>query len=142
MNQISCIHSSFEEYLCCFQLLSTTNKAAMDIVGHVSLGYGKTSFGYMAKSGIAGSSDRSVSNFLRSLKNDFQRSSISLQSYHQRRSAPLFLSTSLPACAVPGGFDLSHSDNCKVESQRSQKAYSGTKRPSSVNGACLTGSLM
>jgi hypothetical protein len=48
----------------CFQLLAITNKAAMNIVEHVSLWYGGASFGYMTKSGIAGSSGRSISNFL------------------------------------------------------------------------------
>jgi hypothetical protein len=49
------IHSSVEEYLGSFQLLDIINKAAMNIVEHVSLLQVKTS-GYMPRRGIAGSS--------------------------------------------------------------------------------------
>jgi len=62
----------------------------------------------MPKSGIAGSSGRSISNFLRNFQIDFQGGCTSLQSS---------FSTSLPTYAVTWGFDLSHSDWCKVESQ-------------------------
>ena len=63
MDHIFCIHSSVVGYLGCFQLLAITNKAAMNIVEHVPLWHGGTSFGYIPKSGIAGSSGRSNSNF-------------------------------------------------------------------------------
>jgi hypothetical protein len=43
----------------------------------------------MPKSGIAGSSGRSISNFLRNPKIDFQSVYTSLQSYQQWRSVPL-----------------------------------------------------
>jgi hypothetical protein len=39
----------------------------MSIVEHVPLWHGGVSFGSIPKSGIAGSSDRSISNFLRNL---------------------------------------------------------------------------
>jgi hypothetical protein len=65
MNHIFCIHSSVEGHLDCFQLLVFMNKAAMNIVGHVSLLYSRESFGYMPRSGMAGSSGRTISNFLR-----------------------------------------------------------------------------
>jgi len=54
MNHIFCIHSSVEGHLGSFQLLATINKAAMNIVEHVSLLYVGASFGYMFMSGIAG----------------------------------------------------------------------------------------
>jgi hypothetical protein len=65
MNHISSIHSSVMGHLGCFQLLSLTNKAAMNIVEHMPLWPGGAPFGYIPKSSIAGSSGRSFSNFLR-----------------------------------------------------------------------------
>jgi hypothetical protein len=44
MYHIFCIHSSVEGHLDSFQLLATINKAAMNIVEHVSLLYYGTSF--------------------------------------------------------------------------------------------------
>ena len=60
-----------EGHLGCFQFLDITNKAAMNIVEHVPLWYGKTTFGYMPKSGIIGSSGRSISSFLKNSQIDF-----------------------------------------------------------------------
>jgi hypothetical protein len=65
MYQILCIYSSIEGYLCCFQVLAIIKKAAMNIVDHVSLLYVGASFGYMPRSGTAGSLGRIISNFLR-----------------------------------------------------------------------------
>jgi hypothetical protein len=67
-----CTHSSVEGHLGCFQLLAITNKAAINIVEQLSLWYGGTSLGYILRSGIAGSSGRTISNFLRNLQIDFQ----------------------------------------------------------------------
>ena len=64
-------------------------KAAMNIVEHMPLWHGGASFGYIPKSGIAGSSGRSISNFLRNLQIDFQSGCTSLQSHQQWRSVPL-----------------------------------------------------
>ena len=77
------------EHLACFQLLIITNKAAMNIVKHMPLWHGGASFGYIPKSGIAGSSGRSISNFLRNLQIHFQSGCTSLQSHHQWRSGLL-----------------------------------------------------
>jgi hypothetical protein len=63
MCHIFSIHSSVEEHLGSFQLLAIINKACINIVEHVSLYVGASS-GYMFRSGIARSSDRSMSNFL------------------------------------------------------------------------------
>ena len=89
MYHIFCIHSSVMGYKGCFQLLAITNKAALNIVGHVPLWHGETSFGYIPKSGIAGSLGRSISNFLRNLQTDFQSGCMSLHSYQQCWSVPL-----------------------------------------------------
>jgi hypothetical protein len=43
----------------------------MSIVEHVSLWHGRAFIGYIPKSGIAGSSGKSISNFLRNLQIDF-----------------------------------------------------------------------
>jgi len=83
----------------------------MNIVEHVSLIYVGVSFGYMPKRDIFGSSDIAMFNFLRNLQTDLQNGFSSLQSHE------LSFSTSSPASAVTGVFDLSHSDWCEVESQ-------------------------
>jgi hypothetical protein len=64
-----------------FQFLAIINKATMKIVEHVPLWDGGTSFGYIPKSGIAGSSGRSIPNFLRNLQIDFQSGCTSLLSH-------------------------------------------------------------
>jgi len=63
-------------------------KAGMHIVEHVSLLYVGASFGYMLRSGIAGSSGP-MSGFLRNYQTDFQNGCTSLQSHQQWRSVPL-----------------------------------------------------
>jgi hypothetical protein len=68
MNHIFCIHSSVLGHLSCFQLLTITNKATTNIVEHMPLWHGRTSFGYIPRSGIAGSLGRSSSNILRTLQ--------------------------------------------------------------------------
>jgi hypothetical protein len=64
MYHVFCIHSSVEGHLRSFQFLAIINMAAMNIVEHVSLLYVRTSFGYMSRSGIAGSSGCIMSSFL------------------------------------------------------------------------------
>jgi hypothetical protein len=53
----------------------------MNIVEHVFLLYVGASSGYMPRSGIAGSSGRTIYNFLRNLQIDFQSGYTSLQSH-------------------------------------------------------------
>jgi hypothetical protein len=65
MYHIFCIYSSVEGHLGSFQLLAIINKAAMNIVEHVSLLPVGTSSGYMPRKGIAGSSGSTMSYFLR-----------------------------------------------------------------------------
>ena len=80
MYHIFCIHSSVEGHLGSFQLLAIINKAAMNIVERVSLVQVGTSFGYMPRRGIAGSSGSTLSNGLRNRQTDFQSGCTSLQS--------------------------------------------------------------
>jgi hypothetical protein len=61
----------------------------MNMVEHVSLLNVGASFGYMPRSGIAGSSGRTISSFLRNHQTDFQSGCTSLQSYQQCRSGPI-----------------------------------------------------
>jgi hypothetical protein len=89
MYQIFCNHSFFEGHLGSFQLLATINKAAMNIVEHVSFLPVGTSSGYMFTRGIAGSFGSTMSTFLRNRQTDFQSGCTSLQSHQQRRSLPL-----------------------------------------------------
>ena len=76
------------ENLNSFQLLAIINKAAMNIEEHVSLLQVGASSGYMPRSGIAGSSGSTMSNFLRNRQTDFQNGCTSLQS-HRQLSIPL-----------------------------------------------------
>ena len=88
MHHIFCIHSSVEGHLCSLQRLAIINKAAMNIVEHVSLLPVGTS-GYMPRKGIAGSSDSTMASSLRNRQTDFQSGCTSLQSHQQWRNAPL-----------------------------------------------------
>ena len=65
-----CINSSVEGHLGSFHLLAVINKAAMNIVEHVSLLYIGASFVYMPSSGIDSYSGRTISNFLRNHQTD------------------------------------------------------------------------
>ena len=65
MYHVFCIHSSVEGHLGFFQILAIINRAAMNIVETGSLLNDEESFGYMTRSGIAGSSGYTMSNFLR-----------------------------------------------------------------------------
>jgi hypothetical protein len=89
MYHIFCIHSSVEGQLGSFQLLTIINKAAMNIVVDVSLLQVRASSWYMPRSGIAGSSSRTMSNFLTNHQTDFQSSCTGLQSHQQWRSVSL-----------------------------------------------------
>ena len=89
MYHIFCIYSSLEGHLGSVQLLAIINKAAMNIVEHVSFLLVGTSSGYMRRRGIAGSSDSTMSNFLRNRQTNFQSGCTSLQSHQQWRSVPL-----------------------------------------------------
>ena len=84
-----CIYCSVEGHLGSFQLLAIINIAAMNIVQHVPLLYVEACSGYIPRSGIAGTSGSTMSNFLRNCQTDFQRVYTTLQSHQQWRSVPL-----------------------------------------------------
>ena len=88
MYHIFLIHFSVEGHLGCFQVLAMTNKAAMNIVEHMSLWHDWASFGYIPKSGITGSWGRLFPNFLRNCHTDIQRGFTTLHSHQQCRSVP------------------------------------------------------
>ena len=96
-----------------FQLLAIINKAAMNMVEHVSLPVG-TSSGYMPRRGIAESFGSIMSNFLRNRQTDFQIGFTSLQSHQQWRNVPLSPHPH-QHLLKPEFFDLSHSDWCEVD---------------------------
>jgi hypothetical protein len=89
MYHIFCIHSSVEGHLGSFQLLTIINKAAMNIVEHVSFLPVGTSSGYMPRRGIARSSGNTISSFLRNHQTHFQSGCTNLQSHQKWRSVPL-----------------------------------------------------
>jgi hypothetical protein len=68
-----------------FLVSAIRNKAAMNIVEHVSLCYGGSSFGYMFRSCIAGSLGRITSNFLRNCQIGLQKDCKSLHPHQQWR---------------------------------------------------------
>ena len=88
MYHIFCIYSSVEGQLRSFQLLAIINKAAMNIVEHVSFLTVGTSSGYMSRRGIAGTSGSIIYSYLRNCQSDFQSGCTSLQSHQQWRSVP------------------------------------------------------
>jgi hypothetical protein len=89
MYHIFYIHSSVEGNLGSFKLLAIINKAAMNIVEHVSCLPVGSSSGYMPRRGIEGSSGGTMSNLLRKSQTDFQSGCTSLQSHQQWRSVHL-----------------------------------------------------
>lgn len=88
MNHISCVHCSVEEHLGCLQFLGIMNKSIINIVGHLSLWCGGTSFGYMPRSDITGSL-MTTTNFLRKCQIYFQSACTNLQSPQKWGCVPL-----------------------------------------------------
>ena len=89
MYHIFCIYSSVEGHLGSLQLLAIINKAAVNIVEHVSLLHVGVPSGYMPRSGIAGSLGSTMSNFLRDHQTDFQSGCTGLQFHKHWRNVPL-----------------------------------------------------
>ena len=117
MYHILCIHYSVKGHLDSFQILTVTNKAAMNIVEKVALLYVGEYFGYTPRSGITGSSGNTMSDILRNGHTDFQSGCTCLQCQPQYRNVPL--SPHPHQFLLTWDFDLSHSDRCEIESQGS-----------------------
>ena len=85
------IHSSTDEHLGCFHILEIVNNTLV-ITGVLMLFWINVfdSFGYVSRSGNAGSKDRYIFNFLRNLHTDFYSGYTSLHSHQQCKSVPLF----------------------------------------------------
>ena len=132
MYHIFCINSSVEGHLGSFQVLAIINKAAKNIVEHVSFLPVGTFSGYMPRRGIAGSSGSTISSFLKNCQTDFQSGCTSLQSHQQWRSVPLsphphqhllkFLNRTAMACAIRSRIDKW--DLIKLQSSVRQKTLS------------------
>jgi hypothetical protein len=97
MYHIFCIDYSVEVQLGSFQIPAIINKAAMNIVEHVSLLQVGTSSGYMTWRGIAGSSSSTMSSSLRNCQTDFQSGCTSLQSHHNEQCSFFYTSSSASA---------------------------------------------
>ena len=91
MYHIFLIHSLIKGHLGCFQVLAMTNKAAMNIVEHMSLWHDWASFGYIPKSGITGSWGKLFPNFLRNCHTDIQKGCTNVHYHQQCRSVPFTL---------------------------------------------------
>jgi len=94
----------------CSQFLAIINKVAMSIVEHVSLLYVRASFGYMPRTGIAGSSGRLFPIFSGTARL-ISRMVLPACNPASNGGGEVFsFSTSSPTSAVTCTFDLSHSD--------------------------------
>ena len=109
------IHSLVKGHLDCFQVLSMTNNAAINIVEHMYLWHNWTSFGYIPKSSSAGFWGRLFPNFL---KITILISKVVIQVYIPTSNWGVFpLLHILSSISDISVLDLGHSYRYKMKSQ-------------------------
>ena len=124
MYYIFCIHSSVEGHLGSFQLLAIINKAAMNIVEHVSFLQVGTSSGYTqyTQERYCGILRQYYVQFFEEPPDWFPEWLYKLAIPPTMEECFSF-STSLPASAVTWIFHLSHSDWYEVESRGASQPF-------------------
>lgn len=70
-------------------LLAIMNNASMIVVNHMTLCYGRASFGLIPRNVVGASLGRTITSFLRNCQIDFQSGCTRLQSHQQRKNVHL-----------------------------------------------------